>query len=476
MTTSTSATTLYVDLDGTLIRTDLLFESFARLLRASPIRALIAVLYLLAGRAAFKRKLATSVRIEASGLPYQEEFLRLLTAERNKGRRLVLATASDERFAAEIGAYLGIFDRVLGSNGKVNLKGKRKLEAIVRDAQGKPFAYAGNSSADLPIWKAASECIVVDAPRAVVSQLRAFAPSCSVIGGSKPLVPALLKTMRPHQWVKNLLVFVPVITAHKLSDQWRLTDAALAFVVFSLTASAVYVINDLVDLEADRHHPLKRRRPLASGVLPLSAGMLLVPLLLATATALAFTLPAAFGSVLGLYFAITLAYSLYLKQRILIDILLLASLYTIRIFAGGMAAQVPVSEWLMAFSMFLFLSLACVKRYSELYLLKKANKMESKGRGYVADDLDQIGRFGSASAYSAVLVLALYVSSEEVRSLYAHPMMLWFICPIFLYWLSRIWLLAHRGQVDDDPIVFALKDPASYVVGILLAAVMLAAI
>lgn len=286
------------------------------------------------------------------------------------------------------------------------------------------------------------------------------------------MIKHVIKAMRPHQWVKNFLIFLPIITAHRIFDLTAWTQAALAFVSFGLCASSVYVLNDLVDLESDRVHPTKRKRPFASGDLPLHWGLVMVPVLLASAAALALGVSGEFALVLALYFAITTAYSFKLKQVALLDVVVLASLYTLRVFAGGTATDIPVSQWLLAFSMFLFLSLALMKRYSELRELKERMKDKVKGRGYTVEDLSPVGSMGTASGFLSVLVFALYVNHPAVTNLYPHPERLWLACPLVFYWVGKAWLATYRGQMNDDPIVFAIKDPATYAVGALVGGVL----
>jgi 4-hydroxybenzoate polyprenyltransferase len=281
--------------------------------------------------------------------------------------------------------------------------------------------------------------------------------------------------MRIHQWLKNILVFLPVGLAHRWFDIQAIWNSALAAVAFSLCASGVYVLNDLLDLESDRQHPRKRKRPCASGELPLSSAILVVPLLFVSAFVVAALVHTQFMALLGLYLVLTTLYSLRFKALALVDIILLAMLYTIRIVGGGVASNIEVSQWLMGLSMFLFLSLACVKRFSELLVLQQRNEKKTWGRGYWVGDLEQIAAFGAASGYISVLVLALYVSSHEIARLYSHPALVWLACPLLLYWISRIWLLARRGIVHDDPLVFALRDKVTYIVAALGVIILVAA-
>ncbi|HSA59930.1 MAG TPA: UbiA family prenyltransferase [bacterium] len=284
----------------------------------------------------------------------------------------------------------------------------------------------------------------------------------------------LFYTIRPHQWTKNLLVFIPIIMAHRLASRDLLLNAGLAFAAFSLCASASYILNDWRDIERDRSHPKKRHRPLASGAVSVPAASLLAFFLLAGAAGVTLLLPRDFAWVLSVYVFFSAFYSLALKRAVLMDVMVLAFFYALRIFAGAVAIGVEVSSWLLAFSIFIFFSLALLKRYSELAFLSK-EEGSLTGRGYRKGDLDSLAMLGTASGVLSVLVLALYVSSAEVTALYSHPRALWLLCPVMLYWVSRVWLLAHRGEIPDEPIVFALRDRASYVVGLLAGAIVWAA-
>ncbi len=293
------------------------------------------------------------------------------------------------------------------------------------------------------------------------------------VGTTRSLVGAL----RVHQWVKNLLVGVPVILDHKLFSPPTVLRAAVAFAAFCLAASGAYVLNDLFDLEADRRHPTKRRRPFASGALSPGFGKMLAPLLIGAALGLSLLIPARrFLALLLLYVAVTTAYSAYLKRVAVLDVLLLAGLYTLRVLAGVAATGVRFSTWLLAFSMFLFLSLAFLKRFGEVDRLEGSADEPVLRRGYLFGDREWMGSMGSASGYLSVLVLALYVSSDQVVVLYRTPVLLWLVCPLLLFWISRMWLLAYRGRLHDDPIVATARDPLSYVVGALVGVVLLTAL
>ncbi len=458
---------LCVDLDGTLIKTDLLWESLVRLLKNNPLYLLAVPVWLLRGRAHLKAQVASRVCLDAATLPYFEPLMEFLRTQRRAGRPLFLVTASDSRLAQGVAEHLSLFTEVLASDGKTNLRGKNKVAKLAERFGRGDFDYAGNSAVDLPVWEQARQAIVVNGNPRLTRRARERAAVTSVYESPHSALPALVQALRPHQWVKNLIVFVPLLTSHRLIELRLALDAVLAFIAFSLCVSGVYLLNDLVDLDSDRHHPAKRLRPFASGRLPLQAGLAVFPVLLASSIFLAWALSWRFAAVLGIYLVLTTSYSWWLKQAPLLDVFCLAALYTIRLIAGHEATAIVYSFWLLVFSMFIFLSLALVKRYLELDAARQQSKSEIKGRGYVAGDQDLVATLGSSSGYLAVLVLALYVNSQEVRVLYQTPTLLLLICPLLLYWISRVWLLAHRGQMHGDPIVFALKDRVSYIVGAL---------
>ncbi|MBR8227719.1 UbiA family prenyltransferase [Burkholderia vietnamiensis] len=469
---------LVVDLDGTLIRSDILIESGFAYLKAAPHRFYRPLLWLArGGKPELKTRLAEATDVDVSVLPYDSAVIRWLEEEREGGRSLVLATASHVRYAQAISDHLGLFDCTLATNRDVNLSSHKKCAALVAKFGDKGFDYAGNSRDDLAVWQAAEHAYVVNPSHGVENAARKLGNVDRVIESRPPLVKTFSKALRLHQWLKNLLVFVPLLAGHKLSSPELIAAAVLAFVAFGLCASSVYLLNDLLDLEDDRHHPVKRKRPLASGALPLTMGLALFPALLAGAFALALTLlPWRFGTVLAGYYVLTLAYSISLKRQVMVDVVVLAMLYTTRIIAGSAAIGAHLTFWLLAFSMFIFLSLALVKRYGELHSLKARGLMKTRGRGYVASDLPLISSLGTASGYLAVLVLALYIQDARTTSLYGHPQLIWLACPLLLYWISRIWIIAHRGLMHDDPIVFAARDRISLATAALCGLVFWAAI
>ena len=463
---------LAVDLDGTLIRSDMLWESLARLLREKPLALLAVPFWWLRGRAFLKQQLAARVTVDATALPYHEEFLAWLKTEKLAGRKLILATASDIKMAEPVARHVGLFDEVLASDGKTNLRDHAKLAALTKKFGERGFDYAGNSAVDLDVWQGTRTAVVVNASESLARR----AAERTTVGRTfleKPSTfMSVLRCLRPHQWIKNLIVFVPVLTGHEFGDRLILVQATLAFVAFCLCASSTYLLNDLTDLDADRHHARKRKRPFAAGTLPLSYGFAGAPLLFLAGLAIAVSLSPAFASVILIYFAATLAYSWQVKQIAMLDVFFLAGLYTMRLVGGHVATDIKWSAWLLVFSMFIFLSLALMKRVQELLSVRESNGHEVKGRGYTANDLELVSMLGVVSGFIAVLVLALYVNSDQVKELYGEPTLLLLVCPLLLYWIARVWLLAHRGQMHEDPTAFAFKDWVSYAIGALTLGVM----
>ncbi|MGF6722909.1 4-hydroxybenzoate polyprenyltransferase [Paraburkholderia sp. GAS41] len=458
-TPAVNSVPLCVDLDGTLTRTDLLFEAFFVLLKQNPFAIFLCVGWLLRGRAYLKEQIARRVTIDVGVLPYNTELLAYLRDEHSSGRHLYLCTATNQRLATQIAAHFGLFTGVLASTEDRNLLGRNKAQALVDQFGDGGFDYCGDAIADVPVWRQSRRAIVVG-DKHIAAAARKVNAAIIFFEEKRRLLPLVLKEMRVHQWVKNVLVFVPLLTAHRFNLA-SIGAVCLAFLSFSLCASSVYLLNDMLDLDADRRHARKRNRPFASGKLPLSFGAVLTVLLLAAAVGIAVLLPWRFGAVLAAYFAATLAYSFALKRMALIDVFALACLYTVRVIAGGEANGIALSYWLILFCVPIFLSLAMVKRYVELDAILRDGKMEAAGRGYITQDLSILRSFGTSSAYLAVLVLALYLNSPELKQLYRHPPALWAVFALTLYWVSRIWMFAFRGKMHDDPIVFAFKDRVS---------------
>ena len=472
---SSAGIPLCVDLDGTLIRGDLLYEALARLSKRGLVPLIQAPFWLSRGKAGFKREVANRVALEPSSLPYDERLIEFLRGEKSRGRRLVLVTASDQRWAEQVAAHLELFDEVMGSDGSTNLVGETKARALVERFGDRGFDYAGNGPADLPVWKKARRAIAVNAPPAIENGLR----QDGNLAESFPSVPLTAKTLveaiRMRQWVKNLLVFIPIVTAHKLQDGAILAAGALAFAAMSLCASGIYLLNDLLDMDSDRKHPKKHGRPIASGRLPIPYAVVLSLVLMASGFAISLYLPVDAVKLIGVYLVATTAYSLSLKRRVLLDVFTLSFLYTLRVLLGGAATGLLLSPWFLAFSVFTFLSLAFCKRASELVRLKRSEAIEAHGRAYFTWDHLVVQTCGITSAYLAAIVLALYLQSDTVRRFYASPAWLWLLVPVFLYWISRIWVLVNRGEMDEDPVLFATRDRVTYLTALLGAAVLVLA-
>lgn len=456
------------DVDGTVLETDLLYESLLFALKRHPAILFLVPFWLLRGRAHLKAQLACrAADMSVTAMPLNEEVVAYLRDRAESGSSVILASASHTTLVAKVAERLGFVSRVIGSNQESNCKGTRKAELIQAQLGEVPWEYVGDSRADVSVWKRSASVVCVSGSRSFTELVRSQFPEAKFFQKTGWNLATLARALRVHQWLKNALVFLPVVLAHQWANAEAILGSVVAAVSFSCCASGVYLVNDLLDLEADRQHPRKRKRPCASGELPLPIAMSLAPVLFIAGFVIAGAASHSFATILALYLLLTTAYSFRLKALALVDIILLAVLYTIRIVGGGIAAGVPVSQWLLGLSMFLFLSLACVKRFSELLVLQQRNENRTWGRGYSVGDIEQVASFGSASGYISVLVLALYVSSHEVVKLYQNPQVIWLACPLLLYWISRIWLLARRGLVHDDPLVFALRDRVTYVVGFL---------
>ncbi|MEO0361395.1 MAG: UbiA family prenyltransferase, partial [Pseudomonadota bacterium] len=468
---------LVVDMDGTLVRTDTLHEALFSLASSSPGALLGLIGPLREGKPAFKRAVADRRIADAEALPLDEDVVEIVRKARAEGRRTALVSASDHRQVEAVAARVGLFDEAHGTGGAdvgdANLGGAAKADFLVRRFGEKGFDYVGDAKADVPVWAAARRAITVRGDEALRRAAEGANADVEHVGGGAARLKPYLKALRPHQWSKNMLVFMPMLAAHAMGA-WP--QAIAAFVAFSLTASSVYLINDLMDLAADRAHPRKRKRPFASGDIPLAHGVVLAPALVLVALILsALFTPPLFLAALAVYYIATFAYSFALKRRLIVDVCTLAGLYTMRLVAGAAAATVPLSPWILAFSMFLFLALAAVKRQAELTDQAKSGKAGASGRAYMVEDLPVLRGIALSAGNAAVLVLALYINSDAVAELYLRPETLWLICPLLLYWVSRIVMITHRGNMTDDPIVFAARDRISYaVVGISGAAILAA--
>ena len=466
---------LCVDMDGTLLKTDSLIESIILLLKSNAFYFVMVCVWMLRGKAFVKHELARRVVPDVTRLPYRPEFLSYLREQRGAGRKLVLVTGAHMLVARRVADHVGLFDEVLATDGEINLTGGGKSRALTKRFGERGYDYAGNERADLIIWEHARNAILVGTSERLLKRARRRAHVTKVVELRVNPLRDILRAIRPHQWVKNALLFVPLITSHQIAEGRLGLMAVVGFVAFSFCASSVYVLNDLLDMESDRQHPSKRERPFASGNLSPWWGVAICPILLGGSFWVASVLPGTFVWLLALYFVGSTAYSFFLKKQAIVDVLVLAGLYTIRIYAGSEAIGVILSPWLLAFSGFAFLSLAFIKRGSELLMLGQSGGGSAHGRGYSVSDVPFVFSVGPASGYMACLVLALYVSSPDVAKLYSRPGLLWLLCPIILYWISRVWLLCSRNQMPQDPIVFAVRDRTSYAVGAVAGLVMLLA-
>jgi len=466
---------LCVDLDGTLVQTDTLYECLLLLLAKNPFYLFLLPLWLWRGKAFLKQEICRRVDLDVERLPYHPELVARLQEEHRAGRPILLVTAADQSIARKVADHLGLFSGVCASDGATNLSGARKLELLVRQFGVRGFDYAGNARPDLHIWREANKAIVVCAGARLTRKAQSVScVECVMEVPSRPWRD-LRAALRVHQWVKNILIFVPLLTSHQLFDLVPLTSALGAFIAFSLCASGVYVLNDCIDLQTDRRHDKKRHRPFAAGKLSLPFAFLLLIALTGGAAAISLRLPHVFQFTIALYFGLTLAYSFYFNLKLLLDVFFLGGLYTIRVLAGNAATGIAFSPWLLAFSMFLFISLAFVKRVAEVDKHGQQDLLTTSGRGYRAIDKQTLVSLGTTSGQLCVLVLALSISSPQVELLYRTPILLWLLCPLVMYWVSRVWIITCRGRMDDDPVVFALRDGVSYIVGLCAAAVIVAA-
>lgn len=453
---------LVVDLDGTLIRSDLLIETMFSAI-GRDFRLLLPMLGALRhGKAAVKHHLATATPFDAASLPYDPDVLRLIGIARSEGRPVYLASGASESLVAAVADHVGLFTGWFASCDRSNCVGEVKATRLVEAFGTGGFDYIGNEAADLPIWRHAQESFGIRVPRNVVFRAARAGTPLQEIGQSESRAKAWVRQLRVHQYAKNALVFVPMITSG-LVDAEALLLCVIAFVAFSMMASSIYIINDLVDLGADRRHPTKSRRPLAAGILPIKQALLVSMLLALGALCLAALASPAFLAVLIAYAVLTTSYSFVLKRKFLIDVLALSMLYTIRVIGGGVATGIMLSEWLGAFSMMVFTCLALTKRYTELAMRVDSQLPEADNRNYRTSDMGMIMSMAVAAAYVSVTVFALYLASPDVHAAYRHPLFLWAICPTLLYWLGRMLMLAHRRFMHDDPVVFALRDRTSAV-------------
>lgn len=470
---ATDPAALVVDLDGTLVRTDTLWETFVQMLAERPLTVFLVPFWLIRGRSYLKARMAEQANVDVAHLPYCPSVLKLIEEARAEGRPVVLATAAHSSIAEAVAGHLDVFDGVIASDSANNLKGSNKAKAIVKAFDTRPFDYVGDSYSDGPIWALSRRALAINPSGRL---RRKYAQLEPVNTGQPAGFRVAVKAMRLHQWSKNLLLFVPLFMSHQFSDLAKLSDAVLAALCLSLVASATYIWNDLLDLAADRRHISKKTRPLAAGDLTIVQGIALSTGIFAAGLSLAayFLSPTVSTLLLG-YVALTLSYSLFFKRKLVVDVLILAGLYTYRIWIGAETVDVQISSWLFAFSIFFFLSLAFLKRYVDLADMPPESDESMPGRGYFAADLDMVRTLGPVSGYLSILVMALYISSPEVKQIYQQPDWLWVICAGLVYWVSRLWFLAQRNEMPPDPIAFAVRDLKSlYIAAAILTAIVLA--
>ena len=460
---------LFVDLDGTLIKTDTLYESLLLLVKRMPWTIFLMPFWLLRGKAGFKAEVARRVQPDYKHLPYNQTVLEYMKSARESGRKIYLATAANQTIAKGVAAHLGCFDGLVASSTDTNVSGKAKVDRIRELAGKQDIAYMGDAIADLPVFTQAAQCLLVYPKRNLKRRIHQVCGDVTTLAERPGQLRLLLKAMRIYQWVKNLLVFVPLLAAQLFNQGDLVLDTVLGFFIFSLLASSIYLVNDLLDLPSDRAHPRKCKRPFASGELDMRLGIALSALIPVITLISAWLLSEYFFYILILYLLITLSYSFVLKEYVLIDVIILASLYTIRVLAGAAIIQVMPSFWLLAFSMFIFTSLALVKRCSELISLSEKNRSALEGRDYMVTDYESLQSMGIASGYISVLVVALFINSDAVIGKYSLPEGLWLICPALLYWISRVWLKTARGEMLDDPIIYSMKDRGSRFIALVIA-------
>jgi len=467
---------LCVDLDGTLVKSDTLVDSLLVLVRTRPLEALKAPLWALRGKANLKREVTSRVQINVEHLPYNRALLEYLMAQRGEGRKLYLATGADAGLADRIARHLNIFEGVLSSDGTTNNIGSNKLNGFRSRFPGS-FDYIGNARPDLPLLAAAAAPMLANPTAGLRMAMRgnSLKPQRTFTDRTSRF-RTFIKAIRVHQWAKNTLIFLPPLLAHSVRANVMLS-AVLAFICFSLCASATYIVNDLLDIEADRQHPRKRKRAFASGNLSAASGMAISAVFLAASFAGAvLLLPHSFVGWLALYLVTTLAYSLALKRIVILDVVVLSALYTLRMLAGSAATDTYISPWLAAFAVFMFLSLAMVKRFSELQNVRNAGAQLFNGRGYLLNDIEQVRSFGTSSAFAAIVIFAVYIGQPDVQGLYHHHNRMWLMTPLMILWLCRVWLLASRGELDEDPVVFALTDKMSLLMGVAAVAIAFASL
>ncbi|PID76014.1 MAG: 4-hydroxybenzoate polyprenyltransferase [Deltaproteobacteria bacterium] len=458
------ATPLIVDLDKTLIYTDSLVESVVLLIKKNPVYFFIIFFWLFKGKARLKTEIVNRVSLDIETLPYNKPFIEWLKVEKEKGRKLYLVTAAHKEIAKKVMNYLNFFDGFFATEESCNLKGSKKC-ALIKEKIGDDFVYAGDSKVDLLIWKDSEAAVLVNAPSSLANEVRKKTIIEAEFPRKKIGIRTWLRALRIHQWVKNILLFVPLLTAFEFLNVFKIFSVIFAFLAYSLVASGTYVLNDIFDLNSDRAHMLKRHRPFACGDIQIINGIVIAGIFFILALTIALYISEVFTAILAFYFILTVTYSLFFKKHIIIDVIILSFLYTLRIIAGVTVIQVDISSWLFAFSMFLFLSLALIKRCGELVSFgKEDQKRTIVGRDYMPSDLVVLWPLGVGASLLAIVVLSLFINAPETQQKYASPELLWGPAVVIMYWLGRMWIKTSRGEIDDDPILYVIKDSISYMI------------
>lgn len=458
---------LVTDLDGTLLRTDSLWEGFYRMLATKPWLLFSIPFWFVSGRSVLKEKLAPFAAAEASSWPYNRDVLDSIQKARKEGRRVCLATAAHKTVARAVENHLSCFDDVLASESGTNLKGEAKAEKLIQRYGEAGFDYIGDSAADLPVWRHCRAAFFVGSRRSrLFSRLSKECDSTIVIDNDGPGLKTFARVLRTSQWVKNALLFVPLILG-RLYTFDNVAMTGLAAIAFSLTSSAIYVINDLVDLPHDRRHDRKRSRPFASGAAPLWIGLPLALVLALAGLVASLYLPTGFITTLVWYLGLTILYSIWLKRVIMLDVIILGGFYVLRIIAGTEAIGAPLSNWLLGFACFTFLGLGLIKRATEIPLRSNITEEERvHGRGYLRQDRAILENMSVASGFCSIAILSLYIESLRAAQFYSRPFYLWGLCPIIAFWYGRLLIIAHRGRMTKDPVSFVMSDKTSILCGL----------
>ncbi|MEZ4820426.1 MAG: UbiA family prenyltransferase [Bdellovibrionota bacterium] len=457
---------LCVDLDGTLIKTDLLIESIVIFLKQSPWKGFYLLLWLFRGKSYLKYQLSIHVVLRPDLLPYHQDVLELIKTRRMQGGKAFLCSASNESVVEQVAQYLGVFNGVYGSSKTLNVKAKVKADQLVKTFGEKKFDYVGNEACDYEVFKKAQHAFFVTDSRSKERKIAVKGIVFEKVFYLNHHVKMYIKLLRVHHWAKNVLVFLPILLSHQITNPVLFGKAFLSFILISLLASGTYVLNDILDLDADRSHRIKKNRPLAIGAISLVKGAAIACLLTLLSGLGGFFFAPKILIFLVSYFVVTVSYSLWCKKIVMLDVLILAFLHTVRIIMGAVVIGETVSEWLFSFSIFLFCSLGFVKRYSEIYHKERSaisqENTQVPGRGYIYGDLYVIQMLGIGLGGCSILIFVLYISSETVKNLYQVNYWLWLVAPVLLYWLGRLWILTSRGEVNEDPILFSIKDKMNY--------------